>query len=288
MEHPLASAVSRATLRRLAGEPSYSRGEDYFRARRVRGLAVRPEVACAEVKGADLYRVELRADADGRLVSSCTCPIGAQDRFCKHCVAVGLELLRDAPKRARTAARRAPLGKVDVAAFEKSIDRATYVRDFVDYAHAPEYADGLHEMADAVEELLEDGHAAEVVHLVESFLDAVEESSWRVDDADGYVGVICERLESLHHEACLRARPDPVALAERLFEWMLQTELEVFYDAVDTYADVLGEVGLTRYAELARAAWEARGADDERFAITHAMELLARRDERIRKRLAGR
>jgi SWIM zinc finger len=296
MNDALASVVSSAALRVLAGEPSYSRGEDYFRARRVRRLDVRPESASADVKGVRLYKVELWTQPGGRLGSSCTCPMGEQAAFCKHCVAVGLALLRDFSKGKGAAgpAQRKARGPVDVAALEKQIDRAVYTRDFIDYAHAPDYALGIHEMIDTVEELLENGHPDEVVRLAECFLSTVEEMLGMVDDADGHLGVICERLEWLHHEACVQTRPDPVALAERLFDRMLSTDLELFYDAAETYADVLGNGGLARYAELARAEWErlsrlgagSEPYEERSFAIMHVMKLLAARDDEVRRLLA--
>ena len=41
------------------------------------------------MQGARPYRVELWIEEDD-LEYSCTCPIGADGEFCKHCVAVGL------------------------------------------------------------------------------------------------------------------------------------------------------------------------------------------------------
>jgi uncharacterized Zn finger protein len=75
-------------------------------------------------------------------------------------------------------------------------------------------------------------------------------------------------------------------LAKRLFEWELRTGYDTFYGAAATYADVLGEKGLSVYRKLAEAEWvNARSLgpkDDDadrygkRYRITHIMETLAR------------
>ncbi|HZJ50967.1 MAG TPA: hypothetical protein VFF07_08975, partial [Actinomycetota bacterium] len=109
----------------------------------------------------------------------------------------------------------------------------------------------------------------------------------RVDDSDGYMGGIKDRVCELHHEACATARPDPEPLAQRLFEWELYSEWETFYGAVETYADVLGDEGLVVYRRLAEEVWAkvppitSRDERDRthssfRFNITHMMEALAR------------
>ena len=56
----------------------------------------------------------------------------------------------------------------------------------------------------------------------------------------------------MHLVACEQAPPDPVALAERLFE--LETSTDLFDDVLNTHAEVLGAAGRARYAELAQAA----------------------------------
>jgi uncharacterized Zn finger protein len=107
-----------------------------------------------------------------------------------------------------------------------------------------------------------------------------------VDDSDGYMGSILERLQEMHHKACKKAKPDPEALARRLFEWELRTGYDTFYGATETYAGVLGEKGLAVYRKLAEAEWNkvpalgpGRDGSDKygkRFRITHIMETLAR------------
>lgn len=174
-------------------------------------------------------------------------------------------------------------GAVNLATFRDAIDLAVDPGEAIHYGEAFDYSRRIGEVIDGVERLLDSGHADEVVELADYSLAAVEEIIGMVDDSDGELGVIFDRLQRLHREACGRAELDGVELAERLFERMLSGEMDLFYDAIRTYAPVLGPEGRERYAELARAEWAQLpelGPGDERdygprFRITHVMELLA-------------
>ena len=90
------------------------------------------------------------------------------------------------------------------------------------------------------------------------------------------MGEIKEELVELHHRACLVAPPDAGELAERLFDWGIHSEWEIFLDGAEQYADVLGGAGLARYRYLAEQVWDlvpARQDSDtdrsvSRFQIT--------------------
>lgn len=92
----LKRVLTRQTLRQLAGAKSFQRGEDYFAAGQVMSLVEHAGKLTATVQGTDEYRVTLFTEGDA-LSSDCTCPMGADGAFCKHCVAVGLAWLADAP-----------------------------------------------------------------------------------------------------------------------------------------------------------------------------------------------
>ena len=123
--------------------------------------------------------------------------------------------------------------------------------------------------------------------LMEHALATVEEAMGSVDDSDGHMSGIRQRLQEIHRAACKKAKPDPGTLAKRLFEWELRTEWDTFFDAAEKYAGVLGKQGLAVYRKLAEAEWASvpalePGRDDperyrKRFRITHIMETLARR-----------
>jgi uncharacterized Zn finger protein len=81
-------------VHRLADPGSLERGAEYAAHGRVHGLRHDGELVVAEVVGARRYRVRLWAEA-GRLAHACTCPVGEDGLFCKHCVAVALDWIAD-------------------------------------------------------------------------------------------------------------------------------------------------------------------------------------------------
>jgi hypothetical protein len=184
------------------------------------------------------------------------------------------------------AAKKRPTGP-DLATYRASIDHAVEIRGFVDFRSSYLHARGIEDTIDAIERLLKDRHATAVIDLTEYALNAVERALGSVDDSDGQLGDILRHLQDIHLAACKQAKPDPEALARRLFEWELRTDWDTFFGAVDTYAPVLGEKGLAIYRRLAEAEWagvpplDAGVADRDkygrRFRITHIMETLARR-----------
>lgn len=76
-------------MHRLADAGSLERGVEYAAEGRVHGLAHDGEVLVAEVIGRSRYRVRLWVE-EGQLAHACTCPVGEDGLFCKHCVAAGL------------------------------------------------------------------------------------------------------------------------------------------------------------------------------------------------------
>ncbi len=333
----LATLLDRRTLRRMAGERFFARGEAYHAYGLVGSLVEDGSAITAKVRGTHLYRVMLGA-AGGDLEYGCTCPVGEDGEFCKHCVAVGLAWL-DKGRAGKTPPRKdarpvvtmedvriylrrqtkdvlvewvmeqavnddrlrrqllmkaaAKVSKgIDVATWRLMIDNAVDADDFIGYREMYDYASGIEEVIDSVEALLKEGHAAEVIEITEHALEAVEEAIHSVDDSDGHMGGLLERLQDLHLSACRKAKPDPEELARRLFAWELRTDWDTFYGASKTYAHVLGRKGLAVYRALAEAEWakvpplgpRRRDEGDEmdksdrygrRFRVTHIMETLA-------------
>ncbi len=319
----LQGVLTSDALLELAGGRYFERGMDYRDRGLVRALAEHEGTVAAKVLGTHEYRVRLRADGD-ELLHSCDCPLGMDGEFCKHCVAVGLAWLAgDAPENApgtsvtmddvrkylqeqdrnvlvriileqamgderlreRLVLRASRMGGLDLAAFRRAIDCAVDFGD--DYYSSPRnYARGIMNVTASIADLLEEGFAAEVVELSEYALAAVEGVADY--DVDGTIGGILEGLEEIHHEACKQAEPDPEALAKRLFEWELGGDHHTFFDAANTYADVLGDRGLAEYERLAKEEWAgvpARGPEREnrpryygkRKRLTDIMEGMAAR-----------
>ena len=171
-----------------------------------------------------------------------------------------------------------------VAAVRRAFEKAVRVSDFVHYREATGWARGVDDAIDSVEQLLNDGHAAAVIELCESALQSLLGAIQAVDDSDGHFSMLRDRLQDIHYQACQEARPDPVELARRLFQWELHSDFDVFYGAVARYAKILGAKGMKVYRELTEAEWEkvpARTSRHERsewgqhFRITQIMESLA-------------
>ena len=298
----LKTVLTHKALRQLAGGRSFERGEDYFATGQVISLVEHAGKLTATVQGSEDYRVKLSV-RDGALDHDCTCPMGADGAFCKHCVAVGLAWLANTPGKSPTKEAKAaytPVVTLDdarawlakqekselvemlldqaatdahlrerlllqaaktagrganVAAIRKALDRATHTGGFVDYRAARDFSLGIDQVVDSIADLLKAGCAAEVIELTEHALGKVEQATLSMDDSDGYMGGILQRLQELHLEACRAAKPDPEALAERLFDWEMRAHFDTFYGAAGTYSKLLGERGLATYRRRAEAAW---------------------------------
>ena len=181
-------------------------------------------------------------------------------------------------------ARERPEG-LDTATFRAAIDTATETGGFVDYHEAYGFTSGIENVVGSIAELLDAGHAAEVIELTEHALRRCERALGHMDDSDGGMSPILERLQELHHAACVEAKPDAEALARRLFKWEIESGWDTFFGAAETYAGVLGEKGLAVYRKLARKLWDQmpqldpgdrRSFEGPRFRITSIMEALAR------------
>ena len=181
-------------------------------------------------------------------------------------------------------ARRQP-GGTDTATFRRVLTNAFSTGGFVDWRGAWAYARRIHEAINGVEELLNEGHAAEVIELLEHGLRQCERALGQIDDSDGAVGEVRDRLQELHLKACSKARPEPVTLARRLFDWEMKSQWDIFHGAARTYAAVLGPKGLAAYRKLAEPVWarvpclkpndKRDSFEHKRFAITSIMETLA-------------
>lgn len=169
------------------------------------------------------------------------------------------------------------------ATFRRAIDAATSVHDFIDWREVGSFADNIEEVADSLAELLKPGTAAVLVELAEYAIARTEDALEQIDDSNGEVGEIVYRLGELHLKACTMARPEPKALAERLFRLEMGLSFGLCSFSAATYRHVLGKPGLQRYRELAQTEWskikprkqDGRDFDSHRFRITHIMEKLA-------------
>jgi len=156
---------------------------------------------------------------------------------------------------------------------------------YVHYRDAWAWRYDVEAVLDDLDALLEAGFAAEVVELAELALAELNDSVGHVDDSDGHLYDLFERTMALHLAACRQAPPDPDVLAEKLFRWALEFELDRYLGAIGDYAPVLGGDGLATYRTLAEEHWadvptlsagnDPRDGFTDRFRIRTIMEHLA-------------
>ena len=179
-------------------------------------------------------------------------------------------------ERLRAHAIAAGGGTVNAREWKQRIDAAFGGRDFVHYAEAGSWAHEVFDVIDALDDVRAAGHAAAVVLLVEHANRRADEAVQHVDDSDGWLTDVSERLARLHLRACEESRPDPVALAQRLADLELTGELDTFRRAAATYAHVLGSAGIAAYRRIVEPKWRAACTSKDpysqvAFASTQAM-----------------
>ncbi len=328
----LEELISRESLKTLAGNTTFNRGEDYFSGRAVSRLLDDGHKLTARVAGTEIYLV-LLWDKNGDLGYHCTCPHAAEGYFCKHCVAAGLAWIEQnqeqlAPGSTPTKQKHDPWQQIreylsvqqpetlielllEVAvrddvlyrslllnaeckadpinadnAFRKAIDDATHIPDFLDWEETHSFAFGLGQVIDSLEEMLAPERAATLTELSEYAIVRIEQTLEQVDDSEGEVGDVLLRLSDLHLEACELAKPEPIALAERLFRYETTLPFGSFSGSANIYRNVLGDSGWQHFRNMAEAAWsqikplEADPNRDTtvetgRWRITHIMKTFA-------------
>lgn len=336
----LLSVLTRDAIIQLADNRSYQRGVIYYHEGRVGKITEQRGSISAAVEGTHKYRVKLWAEGK-ELAFSCTCPIGDEGEFCKHCVAVGLKWLAhpSSPAENKSESKKSASvslddvkrylsglsteklveiimeqvnendrlhqqlilktakqysKSVDMRAFRALIDDAFIVDGFIDYSSIYDYSTAVDEVIDSIENLLKEGFANEVIELSEYALSVLDEAIGSIDDSDGFLSMAMERLHEIHLKACKKARPDPEALARRLFVFELNSQLEIFFGAVERYAKILGKSGIAVYRDLANKAWAEvtplkpgeKKEFGKRFRITSIMEGLARQSGNIEELVA--
>lgn len=179
-------------------------------------------------------------------------------------------------------AERAGAGANVAPLFRKAIDDATHIHDFIEWEDASDFVATIDQVVDSLAELLKPETASTLIELAEYAIERVEEAMEHVDESSGDIGASVCRLGELHLQACLMARPDPAALAARLFELETTLPFGVYSFEALTYRDALGEKGLRRYRERAETEWrklrplDAQNRyDSRRVTLTRIMEQLA-------------
>ena len=93
-------------MRAMTDERSFERGKKYFSNKHVISLIQDRQTIIAKVSGTEDYNIKLWIE-NSKLAYSCDCPVGMDEYFCKHCVAVGFAWLASEKTTATTAIKPA-------------------------------------------------------------------------------------------------------------------------------------------------------------------------------------
>jgi uncharacterized Zn finger protein len=165
----------------------------------------------------------------------------------------------------------------DLAMWRRRVDAAFAPYDeLVTYQEAAGWAREVDELIDGLSELCDAGHSEAAALLAEYAHRRADEAMGYVDDSDGWLMGISERLAELHLRACDEGEPDPIELADRLVSLELTSELDGLHRAAATYADVLGPDGVGQYRRLVEPRWASlrshtEGFSSQRFRLRETM-----------------
>ncbi|MGQ0804571.1 MAG: tetratricopeptide repeat protein [Actinomycetota bacterium] len=138
--------------------------------------------------------------------------------------------------------------------------------EFVDYDDAPTWAAGVTDVIDALEELVDAGHAGAVIPLAEHAHRLADAAIQHIDDSDGWLSDISSRLGALHLRACEVGSPNRIELARRLADLELTSDLDAFHRGAATYAEVLGADGIAEYRRKIEPNWRGLGPETDRWS----------------------
>ena len=139
----------------------------------------------------------------------------------------------------------------------KVLRAAMTIRGFVSWRDTDNYMRSIDRVLDQIRTLLTPKQAAQVIELAEYGMDLWEENIGLIDDSNGCMGMLRDGLHELHLEACSIAKPESLALAERLAHRSIESEWDMFYDAYETYGKIFGDPGRSRYREIFETEWNA-------------------------------
>jgi SWIM zinc finger len=297
-------------IRTRADDAHYTRGVTHHRQGAVKKLCLRPAAADATVVGDRRYRVRITWTGDS-LEARCSCPPSAGGAFCQHAVAVALawsaavgvtgatgETGRvDAGRQVDPSAVPSPAmkvirGQVDrIAEISEPLDLDPDLED-EDFDEDEDLDEELElelefdedqgdifkaRMMQAIlVELLKLGEAANAIEVAQKAI-----RRWEAGADYGRIGRALKVFQALHLRACEMVRPDPVALAELLTRWAIDSDGKVFVNAINDYEDVYGEAGLQRARKIISDEWAALPPvaageiGSSRRRTLHLMRLLA-------------
>ncbi len=324
-------------LKDLAGSNVFARGEAYYRDGLVEVLGIEHNRVLARVAGSEEYRtvvtgqataiggecscpafveygfckhmvaVALAANATdlsdefgtGSALKRVRDYLQSRDR--DALVKIIMELAERDPALFRRMEAAAAMQGADDKTFKsqarKLIRDATATHGFIDYQWAREWADKADAVLDMLEEAASGPRSALVVDLADDAITAIERAMEDIDDSSGHCGMLLDRAQDIHFDACRNARPEPVLLARDLFKREFEDAFGTCGATAARYAEILGEEGLAEYYRLAQEAWDKlpawtgrrRDPDLQRFhrsRLASMLDFFAERDGDVDKRIA--
>jgi len=167
----------------------------------------------------------------------------------------------------------------------RAIDGATRTGSFVDYHAAEDWADAVAMALNAIADIAAGKRAGVALRLAGHAIDRIEQAIESIDDSDGHCSALLEQARDIHLAACRIVHPDPVALAQQLFDRETGSDYDTFYGAAAVYEDVLGQAGLAEYRRLAREAWQKLPPAD-RSRLEDILDFFAELEGNVEERIA--
>ncbi|MFV9615529.1 MAG: hypothetical protein ACNYZG_06205 [Gammaproteobacteria bacterium] len=312
--------ISNDYLIRLAGKPAFNRGMGYFKEGHVLGLKQNGSRVTAEVEGSEIYLVTLKwtsSQLDG--ACDCPASEGFDFcKHCvavaltlreaqaeQNKLAQGgtekrikafllkqdkekladwlLELIEAESALLQQWSMRADrdLGIVDVKALKKRITAAIpYNRNLYRYKQVRNYFAQAEIMADQLSEMAEQLPAEDTLKLVDYALQRINRALETIDDSGGFRYVAIETLHIAHINACNRLDWPKKKIANYLLDLLFSEQQDFYPDIPASYADALGDSGMTLFNSTLQAKWDAlpplkQGADyDEKWPYLQLQYML--------------
>ena len=143
-----------------------------------------------------------------------------------------------------------------LADLRKAVKQAIRINGYLGYREVGGYANRLEDLGALLSQRIADGQK-ELIEVIEEAISGAEEAMQHVDDSAGEVMSAIHALRKVHLDACTVLRPDPVALAERLYGFQMHGEWDTFHEVLPDYAEALGETGLAEYRQRVESEWRA-------------------------------
>ena len=156
---------------------------------------------------------------------------------------------------------------------ELALIDAIEIEEFIYYGEGDDWVQNVHSAIDQVQELFQAGDYQATINLCETGLSEISDTIEMIDDGSDYLTELRDRLEGLHYEACMNGKPDREELARSLFSAEIYSDLNVFREAPERYAAILGEEGFAKYRTLVEAQLARYGTG---IQLSRMMESLAR------------